>query len=471
MQYKKGQIVEVEISSIAFGGRGIGKYEGITCFVDNTMPGDVVRASFTRIKPNFFEAKLVEIISPSKERCTPKCKYFGICGGCQFQFMPYEKQLEMKEQQVKDAFERIGKIKNASTVPIGRQVSKIIGSKNLYYYRNKMEFSFGYDRDMKFAVGMHLPNRRFDILDLHECHLESEFSSKTVNKTRDFFAEKKLEPFKYTDGSGFLKSLYVREGKRTNEVMINIVTSDNLPNDAEKIMKEYANILSSDDMREGDKKITSVYWTMIIAKKGVVKTSKEILLYGKKSLTEKMILENEDSMVFEILPQAFFQVNTFQAEVLYSQVIRMAGYKPQKTIFDLFCGTGTIGLFLSKHAEQVYGIELIEDSVKIARENAQKNKIFNIDFFTGDVDKLLKNLKEPPSLIVIDPPRIGITQETVKLINDFSPHQLIYVSCNPATLARDCAWLLEYGYKIKEIQPVDMFPHTYHIECVVLLER
>jgi len=464
MTLKKGQLVEVEISSIAFGGRGIGKYDGITCFVENTMPGDKVTASLTRIKSNFLEAQLVEIISPSKDRCTPKCKYFGTCGGCQLQFMPYEKQLELKEQQVKDAFERIGKIKDV-------KFSKIIGSENIYYYRNKMEFSFGYDANMKFALGMHLPNRRFDILDLHECHLESEFSAKIVNKTRDFFAEKHLPPFKYTNGSGFLKALYVREGKRTNEVMINIVTSDNLPENAEKIMKDYSDVLSSDEMKDSEKKITSIYWTMIIAKKGVRKTSKEFLLYGNKSLTEKMILENGEEMIFEILPQAFFQVNTFQAEVLYSQVVRMATNKPQKTIFDLFCGTGTIGLFLAKHAEQVYGIELVEDAVKVARENALKNKTFNIDFFTGDVDALLKDLKEPPSLIVIDPPRIGITEKTTKLINDFSPHQLIYVSCNPTTLARDCAWLLEYGYKIKEIQPVDMFPHTYHIECVALLER
>lgn len=464
MTLKKGQLVEIEISSIAFGGRGIGKYEGITCFVDNTMPGDKVTASLTKIKSNFLEAQLVDIISPSKDRCAPKCKYFGTCGGCQFQFMPYEKQLELKEQQVKDAFERIGKIKNVN-------FSKIIGSENIYYYRNKMEFSFGLDANMKFALGMHLPNRRFDILDLQECHLESEFSAKIVNKTRDFFVDKKLETFKYTNGSGFLKALYIREGKRTNEVMINLVTSDNLPKDAEQIMKDYADVLSSGEFVDNDKKVTSIYWTMIIAKKGVPKTSKEFLLYGNKSLAEKMILENGNEMVFEILPQAFFQVNTFQAEVLYSQVVRMASNKPQKTIFDLFCGTGTIGLFLAKHAEQVYGIELIEDAVKVARENALKNKIFNIDFFTGDVDKLLKDLKEPPSLIVIDPPRIGITEKTAKLINDFSPHQLIYVSCNPATLARDCAWLIEYGYKIKEIQPVDMFPHTYHIECVVLLER
>ncbi len=464
MQLTKGQIIEVEISSIAFGGKGIGKYNGITCFVDNTMPGDKVRASLTKIKSNFLEAQFVEMISPSKDRCEAKCKYFGTCGGCQLQSMPYENQLKLKEQQVKDAFERIGKIKNVN-------ISKIIGSENIYYYRNKMEFSFGYDGEMKFALGMHLPNRRFDILDLHECHLESEFSARIVNKTRDFFVETGFEPFKYTDGSGFLKALYIREGKRTNEVMINLVTSDDLPKNAEKIMQNYADVLSSEDFKDEEKKITSVYWTMVIAKKGVPKTSKEFLLYGKKSLTEKMILENGNEMVFEILPQAFFQVNTFQAEVLYNQVVRMAVNKPQKTIFDLFCGTGTIGLFLSKYANQVYGIELVEDAVKVARENALKNKIFNIDFFTGDVDSLLKDIKEPPSLIVIDPPRIGITQKTAKLINDFSPNQLIYVSCNPSTLARDCAWLIEYGYKIKEVQPVDMFPHTYHIECVALLER
>jgi 23S rRNA (uracil1939-C5)-methyltransferase len=462
MQLCKGQIIELDIHDIAFGGAGIGKYEGMTVFVEGTMVGDRVKASFTRIKPKFAEGKLVEVVKPSSEREKPKCPYFGVCGGCQFQFMPYEKQLEFKKQHVIDAFERIGKIYNPP-------VCDVLGCNDPFYYRNKMEFSFGYDSDMNFALGLHLPGRRYDILNLKECFLQSEFSSQLLNKVREFVVEKNWQPFKFSCGEGFLRSIYIREGKRTGEVMINLCTSDEFPPDIEKDMAEFAKSISSIDGK--DKKIISIYWSKIISKRDFKKRIEETLLFGKKTITEKMILENGDNLSFEILPQAFFQVNTFQAETLYSQILKLASLNSHKVVFDLFCGTGTIGLFLSKHCEQVYGIELNEDAIKSAHKNAERNKIFNVDFYTGDVTKILKNLKNKPSLVVVDPPRSGLTEKTIKQINDFDVSQLIYVSCNPSTLARDCNLFSAYGYKVKSIQPVDMFPHTYHIENVCLLER
>lgn len=487
MQLKKGEIKEFDIHALAFGGAGVGKYEGMTVFVDRVMPGDRVKAAFTRIKPKFAEAKLIEIVKKSEERVETRCKYADFCGedcgrdvggeaiktcgGCNFQFMPYEKQLEFKKQHVIDSFERIGKIYS----PLVHDVIGYCGDGESeaepFYYRNKMEFSFGYDEEMKFVLGMHVPGRKFDIMNLYECHLQSRFSYSIVNKVREFMHETRWKPFKYSIGKGFLKSLYIREGKRTDEVMVNFVTSDDMPENFDEKIKGFVEMLVGLSDPDGDKKITSIYWSQVISKRGHPRKVKETLLHGKRFLTEKMILENGDELVFDILPQSFFQVNTFQAEVLYHEVVKLVSQDAQGVVFDLFCGTGTIGLFCSKHCEQVLGIELNEESVKAARENAAKNKIFNVDFFTGDVAKLLHTMRERPSLIVVDPPRAGLTQKMIDKMNDFGAKEIVYVSCNPSTLARDCNLLGEYGYKVKSVQPVDMFPHTFHIECVCSLGR
>ncbi|MBI4975060.1 23S rRNA (uracil(1939)-C(5))-methyltransferase RlmD [Candidatus Peregrinibacteria bacterium] len=396
------------------------------------------------------EAKLVEVVEPSKDRVKPRCIHFGVCGGCQLQLLPYEKQLEFKRQHVGDSLQRIGKIEDPP-------VNQIIGCEQSFFYRNKMEFSFGYDNEMKFAAGLHMPNRRYDVLDLKECFLQSEFSVEILHAVKNFAAEKKWKPFKYNFNEGLLRSLFVREGKHTNEVMVNLVMGENLPENFEKDLEELVKILVS--LNCGDKKITSLYFSQIISRRGIPKSVKERLLHGKKTLTEKMILKNGDCLEFDILPQAFFQVNTLQGEILYEEVINLA------------TAAGTIGLFLAKHAKQVFGIEISPIASKAANENAKKNNIFNIDFYTGDVSKLINDIKERPSLTVVDPPRQGLTQKIIKQISMFSPNQVIYVSCNPATFARDVLWFKEYGYKLKTVTPVDMFPQTYHIETVSLLER
>lgn len=476
MQLMKGQIIELEIRALAFGGAGLGKYEGLsagqsglTVFVKKTMPGDKVRAAFTRIKSNFAEARLVEILKPSADRIQARCPYFGVCGGCQLQFMPYEKQLEFKRQQVIDSFERIGKIYNPP-------VAEIIGCKEHFFYRNKMEFSFGYDEGMNFALGMHLPGRRYDILNLKECYLQSELSVKIVNTVRDFVLKKGWEVFRPMTNSGFLKGLFIREGRRTNEMMVNLVTSNQIPEDFEKSLPELVKFLLEDEGgvdngKTGSMKIVSIVWSKVIVRKGFTTEVKEKVIYGKPAITEKMILKNGDELLFDIFPQAFFQVNTLQAEILYSQVLKFGLQKTHNMALDLFCGTGTIGLFLAKHIKRVLGIELNKQAIQSAKENARKNNIFNIDFFAGDVSKVLHNVQERPSLIIVDPPRAGLTEKLIQKMNDFGADQIIYVSCNPSTLARDINWLKDYGYTAKTIQPVDMFPHTFHIECVCLLER
>ncbi len=459
MNFQKGQIVEIDIITLAFGGAGMGKFEGMSVFVEKTMPGDKVKASFTKIKKQFAHADLVEIIKPSPSRITPKCSHSGTCGGCQLQFLPYLQQLKFKKQQVIDTFERIGKIYSPP-------VEDILGCTEEFYYRNKLEFSFGYDDKMRFSLGFHLPHRRYDILGISECYLQSSFIPQLLEKVKAFVLKRKWKPFRYSDGSGFLKSLFVREGKNTGEIMINLSTSDSVPKDFEEGMKEFVDILSS----ILDKKITSIYWTKIISKRGQPKTAEETLLFGNPFLTEQLKV-GEDILTFEIPPQSFFQTNTHQAEVLYSEIVKIVKDKSPKVVFDLFCGTGSIGMFLSKYAKKVFGIEIDKNSVDIASRNAKKNGISNIEFFQGDVYKTLKDVDEKPSLIVVDPPRVGLGTKLVQQLLLFNSPVIVYVSCNPSTLARDCCEFQENGYSVKKIQPVDMFPHTFHIENVCLLEK
>jgi len=464
MKLRKGQILDLEIESMAFGGAGVSHYEGMAIFVDKVVPGDKVRASLKRIKPRFAEAELIELVYKSPMRVEPRCAYFEKCGGCQFQSLPYEDQLALKKQHVIDTFERIGKLQNPP-------VNEPIGSKDQYFYRNKMEFSFGYDEEMNFALGLHVPGRRFDILDLNECHLQSEFTVQILNNVREFCLANNWMPRKIFAGEGFLRSLIIREGKRTGEVLVNIATVEEVPDHFLAGFESFRDMLLSIEPAESEKSITSILWSRVINRRGEPKRIEEKIIYGKDVLTEHLELRNGDQLSFDIKPQAFFQVNTYQAEVLYSQVIDLALQKPIDLAFDLFCGTGTIGMFLSKHASKVVGVEMNSEAVEAAKINLEKNDITNMEFFVGNVADILKDLTEKPSLIVIDPPRAGLTEKMVNLVNDFGTERLIYISCNPGTLARDTLWFKDLGFEVKEIRPVDMFPNTYHIECVCLLER
>ncbi len=426
MQYKKGQTAEVTIENLSFGGRGIGHFDSKVIFVDNTVPGDMVECSFTRIKPKFFEAKLIKIIKPSETRVKPRCKHFETCGGCTWQYLPYEKQLEIKEGQVRESLEHIGGFKNPKIKPI-------IGCEEPWFYRNKMEFSF-YEN----MVGLHPKGYRYEVFDLEECFLESEEIPKILEAVRPI-----IKP-------GMI-SIIIREGKKTNERLINLIYSD-----CEIDSKHFVDLMKPFS--------TSIYITQKIAKKGKPTQLIEQHLFGKKTLTEGMC-----GLKFEILPQAFFQPNTLQAEKLYKTVEDLGEISANDIVFDLFCGTGTIGMTIAHKAKKVFGADTNESAIQNAKQNAVLNNIGNIEFHAGDAYQIVKELNIKPVVVIVDPPRSGLSEKLCEKMAVLKPKHIVYVSCNPATQARDLKILSKAGYKLDVVQPVDMAPHTYHIETVAKL--
>jgi 23S rRNA (uracil1939-C5)-methyltransferase len=426
MQYKKGQKIEVTIEKISFGGRGIGHFDNRVVFIDNTVPGDVIACSLARIKPKFFEAKLDKIIKPSDSRIKPRCKHFKTCGGCTWQYLPYETQLEIKESQVRESLEHIGGLKNPFIKPI-------IGCGEPWFYRNKMEFSF-YEN----MVGLHPKGYRYEVFDLKECFLESAEIPKILEAIRPV-----IKP-------GMI-SIVIREGKRTNERLVNLVYSN-----SEIDRKQFVNLMKPFS--------TSIYLTQKVAKKGQPTRFIEEHLFGKKTLTEEMC-----NLKFEILPRAFFQPNTLQAEKLYKSVEELGEIGTNDIVFDLFCGTGTIGMTLAHKAKKVIGADTNESAIQNAKQNAKLNKINNIEFHAGDAYRVVKDLDLKPDIIIVDPPRSGLTQKLCEKMAQIKPKKIIYVSCNPTTQARDIKTLVKAGYKLEVVQPVDMAPHTYHIETVAKL--
>lgn len=454
---RKGEVLELEVQSTASHGQGIAKYQLgeklFTIFLDGVAEGDKVKAEIFKIKNRWAMGKVLEIVSPSKKRIEPRCKHFNECGGCTFQHIAYEDQLKLKKQFVIDAFERIGNIKNPP-------VKDIIHTGEEWFYRNKMELSFGEDRERNFALGFHVPNRRFDIFNMQECFLESDFLEKLVEVVREFCMKNKLKPVN-SFGEGKLITLTVREGKNTNERLVYLTTTKG----PFKWMPDFAKTLQNSFGEE----INSFYWMEKIAERGTPTKIFSHHVFGAENMRETLKI-GERSFEFIIEPQAFFQPNTKGAELLYAEVLRQIGDVSDKTLFDLFCGTGTIGIVLAASAKKVLGIEINEDAVKSAEQNAILNGLGNIDFVIGDVAKVLAGIKHKPDAIVLDPPRAGLSPASVEDICVFRPAKIVYVSCNPSSLARDCALLCERGYKLIEIQPVDMFPQTYHVENVVLLE-
>lgn len=441
MQYKKGEIIEVEIKKIAFGGAGIGHFDERVVFIEDTVPGDIVKARLTKIKPNFFEAKIEEFIKESDLRIEPRCKHFNECGGCSLQYLSYEDQLEIKEDQVKEAMQHLGGFKNP-------RIEKIIGNKSPWFYRNKMEFSFSEGP----LLGLHPKGYRYDVFELKECFLQTEKTAEIVKKVQQFVKDNNLSVFNFKKGTGLLRSLIVRFGKRTNERMINLVVS----NEEFKLKKEFANLFN--------KFASSVYLTRIIQNKGRKTEIVEELLSGKKILLEKL-----GNLRFEILPQAFFQPNTLQAETLYKVVADLGEITEKDTVFDLFCGTGTIGLFLAEKAKKVYGADNNESAILNAFENAKLNNIQNIKFHTGDAYEAVKAWDLKPDITIVDPPRCGLSPKLCEKLAKLKTPKIIYVSCNPTTQARDLQILKKHGYKLITVQPVDMAPQTYHIETVAKL--
>jgi 23S rRNA (uracil1939-C5)-methyltransferase len=450
---QKGEELEVRIDSLAYGGSGVGRVDGFVVFVRGGLPGDRVRARVTKVKRGFAEASAAAVLDPSPERVAAPCRHFGVCGGCRFQDLAYESQIAAKEQQVRDALVRIGRIPEPPLEPI-------VPAASLYGYRNKLEYSFtAGEEDEGVALGFHRAGRWDEVIDVEECLLTTDLGNAVRLAVRDWAREERLEPYDQATGKGYLRHLVYREGRNTGQVLLVLVTAP-----GERFETGYFV-----DVLRRFPEVRSIHWAIndTPAEQTNLPTR---LLWGEDAIEEELV-----GLRFRVRPNAFLQTNTEMAERLYEHVRQFAALTGEENVLDLYCGTGTIGLSLARSARSVWGLEISEEAVACAIENAALNGIENARFFAGNVGQTLAELAEqsgPADVAVVDPPRAGLAGKALRRTGELGAPRLVYVSCNPTTLASDVKVLQDdFGYELLRCLPVDMFPHTPHVESVSLLEK
>jgi 23S rRNA (uracil1939-C5)-methyltransferase len=447
----KGEEVELRVDSLAYGGNGVARKDGFVVFVRRGLPGDTVRARVTKVKRGFAEAVAQHVVRPSELRVDAPCAHFPACGGCRFQDLAYEAQLEAKEAQVRDALVRLGGFGEPPLEPIVPAASR-------FHYRNKLEYSFTRAED-GVGLGFHRAGRWDEVLDVERCWLTTELGNAIRNAVRAWAREERLEPYDQERQTGYLRHLVVREGRNTGQALVQLVTAP-----GEKFETGYLV-----EVLRRFPEVRSVHWAVNDTPAEVTNLPTR-LLWGEEAIEEELL-----GLRFRVRPNAFLQTNTEMAERLYALARDAAGLTGAETVYDLYCGTGTIGLSLASRALTVWGVEVSEESVACAIENAELNGIGNAAFFAGNVAQSLEELRDragPPDVVVVDPPRAGLAGKALRRTGGLAAPRLVYVSCNPTTLASDLKVLRdEHGYELRRITPVDMFPHTPHIESVSLLER
>lgn len=445
----------LDIVSQGYEGEGVAKIDSYPIFIEGALKGEKVKVKIVKVNKNFAYGKLLEVIEKSEGRVEPKCKYFKKCGGCKLQHMNYETQLDFKWERVKDCIKKIGGLsEDLVEYPIGME-------ENPYKYRNKVQLPIGMDKS-KPVLGFYAP-RSHDIIDIEECLIQEEDANKISKITREWIEEFNIMPA-FVDGKfnkkGLLRHVMIRKGFKTGEVMVVIVaTRKDLKHIDELIKKLEFHV-------EG---LKSVVLCVNAKDTNVILTPECYTLWG-----EDYIQDYIGDFKFNISPLSFFQVNPMQTEVLYNKVLEYAELTGKETVFDAYCGTGSITLFLSQKAKKVYGVEIVEPAIINARENAKMNNVSNTEFFVGKSEEVIpKLIKEgiKADVIVVDPPRKGCDIKLLKAIGETKPERVVYVSCDPSTLARDLKILDELGYKTEKVQPVDMFPQTAHIENIAKLVR
>ena len=461
---KKGSILTLDIEKFADKGKSLTRLDGYVVFVPGAVPGDRVKARVYRKRKKFAEAALIEVLAPSPLRTEPTCSYFGTCGGCKWQHVDYQAQLDAKTQSVRESFEHAGGRSDVTVHPA-------LGAEDRYYYRNKMEFSFsagrwltpdeissGKDFNTSFALGLHVPGNFAKVLDLHECHLQSAWSASFVNAVRTFCLENEWSAWHPRKHTGYLRHLVIRQAANTEEIMVNLVTSHH---DADRMAA------MSTWIQETAPQVTTFINTI---NSGVAQTA-----FGEAMHTvfgPGLIHDRIGDHTFEIAPNAFFQTNTRQAETLYRVAAEYAALTPDDLVYDLYCGAGTISLYVAPKVKQVIGVELVEEAVQNARRNAAANGISNVTFETGDMMTLFNEefiaRNGKPDVLIVDPPRAGLHPKVVRQIGELAPERFIYVSCNPHSQAKDLSYLTD-TFEVVQVQPVDLFPHTHHIESVAQL--
>jgi 23S rRNA (uracil1939-C5)-methyltransferase len=461
MKVKKGQQIETKIGDIAFGGKGLVRINGMAIFVDQAVPGDTVLIRINRKKKNYAEARVVELIEASSHRINPPCVYSGFCGGCKWQFLEYAVQLEYKRQHVQESLQHIGQLKDV-------QVHPTIPSPLIFGYRNKMEFTCTDRRwltpdelqqpeiDKGFGIGLHIPGTFSKVFDTKSCLLQPDLGNYILDDVRKFIKFSDLPAYGLRSHRGFWRFLMLRHSVAYDQWMVNLITAS----DAHQTLQPLARLLM-----EKYPQVTTVVNNITSRKAGVAIGEFEIKLAGKPTIADRI-----GSFEFEISANSFFQTNTLGAAKLYETVRKYTELNGSEIIIDLYSGTGTIPIVLSGIAREVIGLEMISSAVADAENNCRHNHVENCRFVAGDIRETLPKITCRSDVLIIDPPRAGMHRDVTKQVLAMLPERIVYVSCNPATLARDLV-LLKEAYQVQEVQPVDLFPHTYHIESVAKLVK
>jgi 23S rRNA (uracil1939-C5)-methyltransferase len=448
---QKDQELELHVESLAYGGNGVARLNGFVVFVRRGLPGDTVRARVTKVKRNHAEALALEVLQPGPARVEARCAHYPACGGCRFQDLAYDVQLAQKAGQVSDALVRLGGIADPP-------LEEIVPAVEQFHYRNKLEYSFARTPSGP-ALGFHKAGRWDELVEVERCWLTTDVGNAIRDAVRDWAREEALEAYDQADGSGYLRHLVVREGRNTGQALVQLVTAAGEKFDRDYLIETLRRI----------PQVRSIHWSVNDSPAEVTNLPTE-LLWGDEAVEEALC-----GLRFRVRPNAFLQTNTAMAERLYALAGDFAALTGQETVWDLYCGIGTIGLSLASKALTVWGIDVSEESVACALENAGLNGVANAAFFAGTVADAVEELRErggDPDVVVVDPPRAGLAGKALRRLGRIGAPRIVYVSCNPTTLAGDLKILREeWGYELLRARPVDMFPHTPHVECVALLER
>jgi 23S rRNA (uracil1939-C5)-methyltransferase len=445
---RKDQEVELRVDSLAYGGNGVARLNGFVVFVRRALPGDTVRARVTKVRRNHAEAVSLGIVEPGAPRVEAPCAHYPACGGCRFQDLAYDAQLDAKAQQVREALRRIGGFPELEPEPA-------VAAKSLFHYRNKLEYSFTTLDDGSVGLGFHRAGRWDQVLDIERCWLTTDLGNGVREAAKAWARAERLPAYDQERQEGYLRHLVVREGRNTGQALVVLVTAPGDLAGAETLVEAL----------RAFPEVRSVHWAVNDSPAEVTNLPTD-LLWGAEAIEEGIL-----GLRYRVRPNAFLQTNTEMCEVLYALAREYAGLTGNETVYDLYCGIGTIGLTLARDALTVWGIEHSEESIACAVENAELNELANAAFFAGDVGRDLEELRDragPPDVVVVDPPRAGLAGKAVRRVGELQAPKLVYVSCNPTTLAGNAKELVDFGYRLERVRPVDMFPHTPHVETVAL---
>lgn len=452
MEFKKNDLLTVVIEDMGHDGEGIGKAAGYTLFIKDAVIGDTVEAKIMKAKKNYGYARLMKVLKPSPYRVEPKCPCARACGGCQLQFLSYEKQLEFKKNKVKGNLERIGGFGQV-------EIEKVIGMENPWRYRNKAQFPVGKNKDGELITGFYA-GRTHSIIPNRNCYLGAEVNEEILNQVLAYMTDNHVEPYEETSGKGLVRHILIRNGFKTGEIMVCIIANGRTLPKVKSLIERLQTIPG----------MTSISLNVNTKRNNVILGDEVITLWGQETISDYI-----GDIKFEISPLSFYQVNPVQTEKLYGTALEYAGLTGKETVWDLYCGIGTISLFLAQKAKQVYGVEIVPPAIEDARRNARRNGIENAEFYVGKAEEVLPQKYEEEGIradvIVVDPPRKGCEPEVLDTMLQMKPERIVYVSCDSATLARDLKILCEKEYQIEKVAVCDMFGNSVHVETVCKLVR